>query len=179
MSRTYLPLGLVALSYARDFVGLRELPGNHGPGVGYFQRQAQIPAGSPWCAAFVNGIIDISCAVKDVYSPFEGGIRQGYVQDYYDLAHGKTWIVIPARAYPGCIFTAFSSEKNRMAHIGFVSGVNMTDGVFWTVEGNTNNDGDREGHSVVERERKIERRYAFIDWAPAHVHERGPAWTRV
>jgi len=179
MSRELLPLGLVALSYARDFVGLRELPGNHGPGVGYFQRQAGIPAGAPWCAAFVNGIIDISCAVKDVHSPFEGTLREGYVQDYYDFAHRQRWVVVPAQAYPGCLFVTFSESKKRYAHIGFVRGVNVAERVFWTIEANTNLDGDREGHSVLERERKLGRGVAFIDWAPTFVQERGPAWTRV
>lgn len=127
----------------------------------------------------MNGIIDISCAVKDVLSPFEGSLREGYVQDYYDLAHQKTWIVVPSHAYPGCLFVQYSESKRRYAHIGFVSGVNVADGVFWTVEGNTNEDGGREGHSVLERERKIERKYAFIDWAHTFTSERGPPWTRV
>ena len=179
MSRQTLPLGLVALSYARDFVGLRELPGNHGPGVGYFQRQANIPAGSAWCAAFANGIIDISCAVKDVHSPFEGTLREGFVQDYVDFARDRRWLVLPARAYPGCLFAKWNESLDRYAHIGFVSGTNVESKVFWTVEGNSNEDGGREGHTVVELERKIKRGVIFIDWAPLNVRDRRPPWVTV
>lgn len=166
MSRATLPLHLTALSYARDFVGLRELPGNRGPGVGYFQRQAGLPAGTPWCAAFVNGIIDIACAVHDVESPFEGTLREGYVQDYVDMATSRNWLVPFDRAFPGALFAVYSQSERRFAHIGFVEGVMVGMGEFWTVEGNTNDDGGREGHSVLRRKRTKATSYVFIEWVP-------------
>ena len=177
MSRSGLPLGLTALSYARDFVGIREEPGNRGPAVEYFLRQTGLGPGWPWCAAFVNGVIDIACAVHNVRSPFEGTIREAYVQDYVDYARSRTWLVPFSRAYPGCLFALYSEEKRRYAHIGFVANVATTNGEYWTIEGNTNEDGDREGHSVLEKQRSPGIHTLFLDWAP--LKTAGPRWVTV
>jgi hypothetical protein len=177
MSRQNLPLGLTALSYARDFVGIREEPGNRGPAVEYFLRQTGLGPGWPWCAAFVNGVIDIACAVHNVRSPFEGTIREAYVQDYVDFARRKTWLVPFTRAFPGCLFALWNDDLGRYAHIGFVTGVVGQNHLYYTVEGNTNDDGGREGHSVLERERQTDHRTLFLDWAP--LRHAGPRWVNV
>ena len=176
MSRAGLPLGLAAVSYARDFVGLREQLVNTGPGVEYFLRQAGLGPGYPWCAAFVNGVIDLACAVKDVRSPFEGTLREAYVQDYVDYARRRTWLVPITGAYPGCLFATWNESLGRYAHIGFVTGVLAVERRFWTVEGNSNEDGGREGHSVVELDRRTGNRTVFIDWAPIRKGDEAPRW---
>jgi hypothetical protein len=48
--------------------------------------------------------------------------------------------------------------------MGFVYRV-PSGGRFWTIEGNTNDDGSREGFKVATRRRRVNERVVFLRWA--------------
>lgn len=167
LSRSTLPLDLAALAVAGDFVGVRESPSNRGPAVEYFQRAANLPPGAPWCAAFVNAVIEHACAIKNVRSPFEGGMLEGYVPEYVKRANERNWVVPGHKALPGDLFCVWHASLDRYAHIGFVANVARSQARFWTIEGNTSEDGGREGVQVGERVRSLtDINYLFIRWVP-------------
>ena len=161
--RALLPFHLIALSYATDYIGIEEKGGdNEGPAVELFLRAAGLGKGAPWCAAFVNFCAEMASSLTNERSPLELVRRQGYVQDYYDWAEGSGRL----REDPaiGDLFVIWHLKKKRYAHIGFVSSVELSQHIH-TVEGNTNEDGGREGYMVAERIRGIGNHMAFLRWA--------------
>lgn len=164
-ARALLPFNLCTLSYARDYIGIEEVGGdNKGPAVEIFQRSADIPAGAPWCAAFVNFCAEMASALKNEWSPLEQIKREGYVQDYYTWAVAREKIVEWDQAAPGDLFLLMFPAKKRYAHIGFVDMMDLDRMEFSTIEGNTNETGGREGYLVAARIRPITDKIRFVRW---------------
>ena len=112
------------------------------------------PAGKfPWCAAFVHhcgyyGLYDAVTKSSAWPAPATGGCAPlGAWAKAQDCLH-----TIPA---VGDIFLIYRAGPgfNRFAHTGFVIG-HKDDGAYYTIEGNTNTDGSREGIGVFERVRR-------------------------
>jgi len=169
--RQKLPIALTALSYARDFIGIEEIGSNRGPAVEWFQQRGEIGPGDAWCAAFANGILEITCAVHNVRSPLENVQWQGYVQSYYDYAIEQDWVVDWELTYPGCLFVKwFGPPKSRFAHIGFMDTLLLEQRKFQTVEGNSNDDGSAEGYKVAQNWRVDGDEYRYLDWTKGVIH---------
>lgn len=161
--RKYLPLELATLSEAIDFIGIKEVGGdNLGPAVEFFQKLGEIDKKRPWCAAFDNGCAEIAAAKKNVRSPLEYVPLQGYVQSYFEHAVSADWIVSPEDTSPGCLFLLYFPSLERHAHMGFVR--SLSEDGFMTVEGNSNDDGSREGREVVSKFRPFNDRTVFLHW---------------
>lgn len=160
--RRNLPFSLCALSFARDLIGVRESGHNRGPAVEMIQRAAGIPPGSPWCAAFVNAAAEYAQMVKDVRSPLEEVPLQGLVHSYYEHGLQNGWIYSD-QPYPGSLFLVWNRAKQRYSHIGFV-GEYLGNGLFTTVEGNSNTSGSAEGREVVVNVRRREAHDVTLDW---------------
>lgn len=159
--RKQLPLRLLVLAEAEDFLGIKEDGNNRGPAVEWFQKRGMINPGDPWCAAFVNAAAEIACAKKNVLSPLEKIPLQGYVQSYYDYALDHGWVLGDGRPGIGDLFLLWNAGLGRYAHIGFVSQV-FAEG-FSTVEGNSNTTGSRDGTEVVSNIRPYGSSTIFID----------------
>ena len=165
MWRQQLPFELVALLCAKDSVGLEESPNNTGPAIKILQRAAGIPTRSPWCAAFVNWCAEYASVIKNVESPLETVPNQGYVQSYYKWAERSGRLIMKREVFPGVLFLKWSESRQRYAHIGFVSGIDFSSDKFYTVEGNTNKLGEREGRYVLASVRSMSTGvYVFVDW---------------
>lgn len=164
-----LPLPMVALHEAAAFIGLEEEGGdNRGPAVEFFQMHARIPVGSPWCSAFTNGCIHTACAKQNVRSPLEEMRRQGLVQDVVDWAESEDRIISADEVEPGDLFALyFGPPKDRYAHIGFVYDIPRGQPRYSTIEGNTGEEGEREGYKVASRIRRVTDGTIFIRWTDA------------
>lgn len=159
---------------AAVLVGLREEGGdNHGPMVELFLRGVSQPPGQPWCAAFVHHV--------GYWSHFESVGNQSSwplppTASCYELgAFARSRGILKRVPLAGDVFLLFSPAHARFAHTGVVVRVRATGGSTgaepWfdcdTIEGNTNDDGGREGWGVL---RKVRRFYPmggdrFIRWA--------------
>jgi hypothetical protein len=161
------------ISAAGGHIGVREEGGNNrGHMVELFLRGVRMDAGQPWCAAFVHHV--------------------GY-WSHYDYVAGRSFWPLPATAScwelgefarrrkilldtpsSGDLFLVFSPVHNRFAHTGVVVHVVAADprpsGATWyectTIEGNTSEDGGREGNQVALRRRRFypEAGDRFIRW---------------
>lgn len=164
------PALLVAAANA--FVGLREEGGdNRGHMVELFLKEVNQPPGQPWCAAFVYHV--------------------GYWSHYDPVAKRSTWPlentascevlggnaraagILEEEPQLGDVFLKYFPKLGRFAHTGIVAGLHQPDphedeGVFvcTTVEGNTNDDGSANGHTVLRKVRRFSaaRGDAFIRW---------------
>ena len=73
------------------------------------------------------------------------------------MTWGKRTGRVQAKPTRGCLFAYLNPDGG--GHIGFVTKVVL--GVFSTIEGNTNDDGSREGYKVCRRTR-VGSKYIFI-----------------
>jgi len=135
------------IEVARETIGWREEPGNSGPVVDKILASVGLEGtGAPWCAAWVVYIGDEAFGKNQ--NPFP---RSAWSPDFvkdpkWDRGRGKT----PDRADAFGIY--FQSLK-RVAHTGIIEKVEGKWAV--TIEGNTNDNGSREGDGVYRKRRPL------------------------
>ena len=152
----------VALAEADHHV--REEGGNNkGPRIRQYLDNAGIAVPAPWCAAFVQYCSDVAARGLGIPNPLDAVRLEAYVQSYADeFAHA---VVDPWSARPGDL-VCFSFGGERWDHIGVVVQVSVGQ-TFWSVEGNTSVDNDRDGDGVAVKPRTLttgEREPLFLRW---------------
>jgi hypothetical protein len=149
------------LAIAKTKLGVHEVGGdNRGKEVETFLKEAGLGPGNPWCAAFVNWCARQAATTLRVISPLESVKLQGYVPSYVE----KFPAVEPKDVLPGDLFAVYHASQKRFAHIGFVLQVNVREGWFETVEGNSNDEGSREGKEVCTNRRRLGSGVRFLRW---------------
>jgi len=142
-----LPEKLVQLAaYHCDVLNVHEEPkgSNRGEWVEKYLKAAGLGPGYPWCASFVTYLLK-ECGYTE--GPDK---HRAAVISWARWAENRNKIVaIPKR---GDLF--FTLNANGTGHIGIVLELRV-DGTLRTIEGNTNDEGDREGYEVCRRERKM------------------------
>ena len=135
-----LPERMVA--WADSQVGVKEVPkgSNRGPMVDEYEAYYGLK-GQPWCACFVAW-----CMNKAGFSKSQIG-KSALVADWANQFKGKR-VETPKRGDLGYWVTSKGT-----GHIFIVVGYAL--GVVRTIEGNTNDDGSREGYEVCKRTRGI------------------------
>lgn len=163
-----LPLQQAALLVALDELaeGVREETPNDSPAIRQYLQEANIAEPAPWCAAFVNWCAKQAAVKKGVESPLEAVELEAYVPSYRQHGEAQGWVVPASEVAPGDLFLLYHRTKGRYAHIGFVhrppSG--STGRTYKTVEGNTNEEGLREGVAVMARQRTVSTETLFMAW---------------
>lgn len=155
----------LTLEKAKAKLGVQEVGGdNHGPEVERYLKAAGLPAGNPWCAAFVNCMAQDAALDLKVVSPLEVITQQGFVPAYVDWAKKNGYVVKPEEVKPGMLFAIYFPNKGRYAHIGFVKDITADLKSFTTIEGNSNDEGSREGKEVCSNRRNVSSNVLFIHW---------------
>ena len=135
----------VAATYLSQ-IGVKEATGNNdGPQVEAYLAVTGFTAGAPWCAAFVAWTYTTNDVPnpKSAWSP--AWFPESKVIYSRDVSSTGT---IPQR---GDVFGIYYGSLGRIAHVGFVH--QWGDNIVITVEGNTNDDGSREGNRVAMKRR--------------------------
>ena len=129
---------------AELFVGwVRETTGkNDGPWVEAIQRTTGNKKGDPWCASFVNWVLDI--AYRDM-NPLPATASCDVLLEY-----ARKNQLLTSAPQPGDVFLVMRT-KNDAIHTGIVTEVKAD--TVKTIEGNTNREGAREGNGVWASER--------------------------
>lgn len=158
---------------ATSFLGLGEDGGdNRGQVVELFLREVRQPAGQPWCAAFVHHVgfwshWDHAAARSSWPLPATASC--------WELGEfARVRGVLRKEPQAGDVFLLYSKTLKRFAHTGVVATVSRAlatpagDMVFscTTIEGNTNDDGSRDGRTTLARSRRFSVRAGdrFIRW---------------
>ena len=157
MDTTTKSISARVLEIAASQVGVQEHPkgSNSGPEVDEYLKSVLLSAGNPWCMAFVYW-----CA-REAYRECVMVIplaQTGGVMIQWKKAQLRK---VPNRASgvkPGDIF--IMQFAHGTGHTGFVESIG--NGVIHTIEGNTNDDGSREGYEVARRVRPISSIFGFI-----------------
>lgn len=142
-----------------DHVHEEPIGSNRGAWVDTFLTYARAEPGEPWCAAFVAYCV--GQAGRNVYAPNYGdGVRYpASVASWVDWARSAgRWSRSPRRG------RLFAIARRGVTHLGFVAEVNP-DHTIATIEGNSNENGSREGYEVCRRTRRLDEVSGFIDIA--------------
>ena len=158
---TATPLVDAVLDIAADEVGVRERPpgSNRGPRVDEFIRAAGLDPTQdsfPWCMCFVFWCFTQAAQRTGLANlvPKTGGVHLAWQR-----SQGKPGVTIvpamaarrdPALVKPGMVF--FIDTGNGRGHAGIV--VANVNSLLETIEGNTNDNGSREGIGVFRRTRR-------------------------
>lgn len=144
----------LSVQIALTQVGVKEVPlgSNKGPEVEKYLKSIGLGGGYPWCMAFVYWCVNEASKSQGVANPLHktGGVL---------LQLQKSKHLESATPVPGSIF--IMDFGNGTGHTGFVERVEGN--TLYTIEGNTNGAGSREGHSVVRRTRTMSQIRSFIN----------------
>ncbi len=151
-----------ALKIATTQVGVREIGNtNSGKEVDQYLKSVGLPGGYSWCMAFVYWCYQSAATALNVKNPLVK--TAGVINEWNTIDENNK--VAPADAIannqlitPGSIFIV--DHGGGKGHTGMVE--RIYGGFINTIEGNTNDDGSREGFEVCRRTRKIVTLKGFI-----------------
>jgi len=138
-------------------IGIREKGINSGKEVEMYLASAGLSKGNPWCASFVQWS----------YLQCDSGLKiksAGWVPSWFP---SKKLIYVRGKInkeHPrsGDLIGIYFKEKKRLAHIGFYD--SETSDFYITVEGNTNEEGSREGDGVYKKRRLKGQVHSISSW---------------
>ncbi len=133
------------IEIASKYIGVTEQPvgSNRGPLIDRWNTNAHAPLGSFWCASFVSAV----AMEWEAQSGKDWPLCISADCDVW-LANARKNKCISAKGRPGDIVLLVSG--NDAYHIGVVTGYSEA-GTLMSVEGNSNNDGSRNGYMVAKR----------------------------
>lgn len=138
-------------------LGVQEHPkgSNWGKEVANYLHHVGYREPAPWCAAFVRTCFD-SAGIKTTINASSGSAY-----------NTKNIVYKQAKFYqeplPGDVFVIYYASLKRIGHTGFVYRA-RSHTVCETIEGNSNDDGSREGYAVVKRKRSFHTLWAVSRW---------------
>ncbi|HXC24577.1 MAG TPA: hypothetical protein VNU46_01590 [Gemmatimonadaceae bacterium] len=142
---------------------------NRGQTVEWILRSAGLAPGEPWCAAYIYHVgywSQYNPATQSSSWPLP---RTGACTLLGDFARAHD--VLSRRPSRGDVFLLYFPSLNRFAHTGIILTVTETPTAYQclTIEGNTNDDGSREGYKSCIKTRTFEKTspHRFIQWEAA------------
>lgn len=149
-----MSLSQKALEVAEGQLGREEIPrgSNWGPDIQKYLAAVGIKTPAPWCMAFVFWCTAEAAREVGQKNPL---YMTGRVMDQ--------WYKVPAamRVHQPQAGDIFVMEfAHGLGHTGFIESVDGN--VVHTIEGNTNEDGSREGYEVAKRARNVSSFIGFI-----------------
>ena len=142
-----MTLNQLSLKIAQSQNGVQEVPrnSNAGAAVESYLKSVGLGKGYSWCMAFVYWSVKEAAKQLNTTSPL---IKTAGVLRQWNEVNSKMKFTNPK---PGDIF--IMDYGKGLGHAGFVVEV-LSNGNLKTIEGNTNDEGSREGYEVCYRTRK-------------------------
>ncbi len=158
-------LGSLVAAYAMQHLqqSPREVGGqNRGPWVRYYTGGLQ-GKDYPWCSACACTILRQACETLEIPMP----VPYTLSCDMLAMEAKKAGLFVPEAEARGKVtigsFFLVRRTDTDWTHVGIVTQAQADADAFSTIEGNTNDSGDREGYEVCERARGYEKK-DFIVW---------------
>lgn len=150
------------VAIATKEIGVRETTQNRGTQVEIYLKAVGLDysggytyPGYSWCAAFVKWcMIKANIITPGMNAMAESCYNSGNVV-YSDSLFHKAFA-------PGDVFTIYFKSLGRVGHCGIVESIDGD--ILSTIEGNTNDDGSRNGNGVYARRRNISEIHTISRW---------------
>lgn len=143
----------------KEYLGVKELTGNNdGEIIEKILASCGISIPAPWCACYLNqGLLDIGKTGPDTIP--------GWSPQWFKDPERITWTRerMEQLISKGNICGIYFRSKRRVAHVLAVLD-DFGDGYVLTIEGNTNDQGSREGNKVAIRLRHKSELYICSNW---------------
>lgn len=142
--------------HARVYLGQQEKPGNSGfldPSFEAEMREEGFQTGWAWCSifarvVFVNAFPERADELRKLFSPSTIQTFRNFRDAAYPIGY------VPVVNHLVIWQRYLNGKPQPTGHAGIVSEVKST-WEFKSIEGNTNDQGGREGYIVAEHERKV------------------------
>ena len=164
------------IEIALEWVGTKEEPegSNRGFHIDLWNRACNVPVGSFWCATFLSSV---ATRLKFLTGT-NWQLGTSADCDVW-LSRAKKLGIVYQTPKKGDIFVVMAKGSLTDAvHIGIVGG--FDGGSWWSIEGNSNLDGSRNGTAVVKRPDLCAFRKSanlrFIRWSDTIDTEKKPDW---
>lgn len=146
-----------SLEIALSHEGISEKPkgSNSGPEVNIYLRSVGLGPGYAWCMAFVYFCVEKAAAELCLKNPLQ---KTGGVMLQWNTTKLRKFPKTSKAIKPGDIF--IMEFGHGTGHTGFVE--KISGGLIYTIEGNTNDDGSREGYEVARKQRTLSSIKGFI-----------------
>lgn len=140
---------IIKIAYSQ--LGVHEATGNNdGIAVEKYLRSCGLGKGYPWCAAYVNWVFKEA----DLNGPRYPARAASWFNQY---------LVAKAYAQPSDLGALYYRRLGRIGHI-FIIDRSPPGQYFFTIEGNTNKAGSREGDGVYRKRRLKKQTYKISRW---------------
>jgi len=140
-----------ALKVAVTQIGVHEEGGNNkGVKVGEYLSSVGLGQGYAWCQSFIYWCFKKASSNLAAANPVPK--TAGVLNHWNTTIYGKK-VAIPQ---VGDLFVMDFGKG--MGHIGFVETIDLVNKTFTTIEGNSNDEGSREGYEVAHRTGKLSRK---------------------
>lgn len=149
-----------AVEVALQYVGQKELPGNmFDPNSDFGKKMKAVghQDGNAWCSLFTELVFKE--AYPEKFAEFDKMFSASAVQTYKNFTHKEKGHGYMEHALPkeGCLVIwqlIKDGQPQWQGHAGIVHSLKST-WEFTSIEGNTNEQGSREGVTVALKERKV------------------------
>jgi len=141
---------------AESQLDVREATGNNdGKQIKKYLKTTGLPEGYPWCAAYVSWCFEQATPA---------GPRSARVVDWFDsnIIWKKEWGSLNFTVQPATVGALYYANLGRYGHIVIIIGEDKNN--FYTIEGNTNALGSREGQGVYKKVRSKKSIAALADY---------------
>lgn len=135
------------IEIARREIGVRETAYNSSPRISEYLVCVGFKKAAPWCAAFCSWCFR------------EAGLAQPRTAWSPGLFPASR---VRKEAAPGLILGIYFPSMGRIAHVGLVERVQGS--LVFSIEGNTNVAGSREGDGVLRKARHYRSIASYADW---------------
>lgn len=135
---------------AEYYLFVREITQNRSVEIDSFNTAVNVKKGSPWCASFVSYVFNNQNIINpnSAWSP------------NFALKPDRIWDKnIKNKIKPGDVVTFYYTNLGRVGHVGII--YKIDDKYIYTIEGNTNSGGSREGDGVYKKKRELRKVYAI------------------
>ncbi|MCM0666003.1 CHAP domain-containing protein [Flavobacterium tyrosinilyticum] len=148
-----MTLAQKTIEIATAQIGVEEMPrnSNAGPEVEIYLRSVGLGKGYAWCMAFIYWCAQKASLQINEKNPLK---KTGGVLDQYNSRP----LLVKKTPQPGDVF--IMDFNNGTGHAGFVE--KIAGNTIYTIEGNTNDSGGREGYKVARRKRDIKSVKGFL-----------------
>jgi hypothetical protein len=150
----------VYLACLRQHTPVREQPinSNKGQMVEAYQKACGGKAGDPWCMQILN------YTGKMAFGKAWPLRMTGSTNEAAADAKAQGVLLESSQGEPGDILLLWSTSKGKFHHAATIAAV-TANGEFTTYEGNTNDDGSREGYGFFTRTRRMQLGDKVIKWS--------------
>ena len=155
MSAATLSQRALCIAGSQDGVSEKPKNTNSGPEVNAYLKSIGLGPGYAWCMAFVYWCVNKACLETSAKNPL---VKTGGVLRQWNETTCRKIPKTSKAVKPGDIFIMEFSKGT--GHTGFVEKIEGS--LVHTIEGNTNDDGSREGYEVARRTRPISSFKGFI-----------------